>query len=152
MRCRSKGFSLTEMVVVVAILILLAAAILPVIGPMRRQSRLKAGAAEVAGALRAARSMAIARSAACYVYTNTSTDPDEVRLYFAISKDPELVGRLPGSVSLVAPSGEASAGSFQPDGSPSSGFSISVTDGGDDRYRVSVSPGSGQVGIARVKP
>jgi hypothetical protein len=122
---------------------------------MRRQSRLRAGAAEVAATVRAARSLAITRSAACYVYTDTSADPDEVRLYFATSKDAELVGRLPEGVNLVAPSGEVSVGLFEPDGSPSSpisDFEITVGDAGGERYRISVSPGSGQVGIARVKP
>jgi len=152
MRRAARGFTLTEMAVVVAILILMAAAILPVIGPMRRQSRLRAGAGEVAGALRSARSLAIARSATCQVRTDTSADPDEVRLYLPGSITPDLSGRLPDGISLVAPAGEASAGFFDPDGSPRGAFSLTVKDDRDDRYCISVSPGSGQVGIARVKP
>jgi len=125
--------------------------VLPALGPMRRQSRLKAGANEVAGALRTARSLAIARSAACHVYSSTAADPEEVRLYFAWSASPEASARLAEGVSIVsAPAGLGAY--FGPDGSPSSAFEIVVGDAGGERYRISVSPGSGQVGIARVKP
>jgi Tfp pilus assembly protein FimT len=62
------------MLVVIAILILLMAAVLPALGPMRRSNNLRVGATTVAGALRSARSLAIAKSRACYVYINVADD------------------------------------------------------------------------------
>jgi prepilin-type N-terminal cleavage/methylation domain-containing protein len=144
-----QGFSLTEVVVVLAILVVLLAAVLPVIGPMRRQNRLRLGANAVAGSLRAARSLAIARSAPCYVYAEAAGEPDRMRLYFASSTDSELEEVLPGGVRLVAPLPADGALWFDPDGSCSLSFTFLVRNDRGDEYQVAVGAASGRVKIAR---
>jgi type II secretion system protein H len=113
----SRGFSLIELMVVLAIIMVLTAIIVPTIGPMRRQGRMRIGAATVAESLRLARSMAIAQSAA---YSVDSPDPYRFRVYPGseayVSPNPVLETRsLPEGVVLemIAPPSV----SFQPDGS-----------------------------------
>ncbi len=143
----SRGFSLTEMVVVLAILMLLMAIIIPTIGPMRRQGRMKAGCASVAGALRLARSMAIAQSAIYKVDFETSTDPDEVRIHTGDKDKPDRVEKLPEGVDFVTPT---ATGTFQPDGSCSGSFTVTIRGEKDDEYKIMVSPANGRVSVARV--
>lgn len=149
----SRGFSLTEMVVVLAILMLLMAIIIPTIGPMRRQGRMKAASASVAGTLRLARSMAIAQSAVYNVEFETSTSPDEVRIYSGTGSKsrPDRVELLPEGVVLksVSPSLPPPI-RFQPDGSCSNSFTVTIRGEKDDEYRIKVSPASGQVSVERV--
>ncbi len=148
----SRGFSLTEMVVVLAILMLLMAIIIPTIGPMRRQGRMKAGVASVAGALRLARSMAIAQSAIYSVDFETSTDPDEVRIYSGTGSKskPDRIELLPERVSLHPPLPADGALQFQPDGSCSGSFTVTIRGEKDDEYRIKVSPANGRVSVERV--
>lgn len=149
----SRGFSLTEMVVVLAILMLLMAIIIPIIGPMRRQGRMKAGCAAVAGALRTARSMAIAQSAIYKVDFETSTDPDEVRIYSGTGSKskPDRIELLPERVDFYPPSLPADGAlRFQPDGSCSGSFTVTIRGEKDDEYRIKVSPANGRVSVERV--
>lgn len=146
----SRGFSLTEMVVVLAILMLLMAIIIPIIGPMRRQGRMKAGCAAVAGALRTARSMAITQSAIYSVEFETSTDPDEVRIYSGLTgskSNPDRVELLPAGVTLKSVPPPIK---FQPDGSCSGSFTVTIRGEKDDEYRIKVSPANGRVSVERV--
>ena len=148
----SRGFSLTEMAVVLAILILLMAIIIPTIGPMRRQGRMKAASASVAGALRSARSLAIAQSAIYNVDFETATSPDEVRIYSGTGSKskPDRVELLPEGVSFRPPLPADGALWFRPDGSCSGSFTATVRGEKDDEYRIKVSPAGGQVSVERV--
>lgn len=117
MKSFSRGFSLIELVVVLAIIMILAAIIVPTIGPTRRQGKMRVGAATVAEALRLARSTAIAQSTP---YSVDSPDPYRFRVYPGsgayVSPSPVLETRsLPEGVTLESIS--PSSVSFQPDGS-----------------------------------
>jgi type II secretory pathway pseudopilin PulG len=137
--------------VVLAIVILLAAAVLPTLGPMRRQGRLRAAANTVAGSLRSARSLAIARSDACYVYAVDAPDPDEVLLYLAPFEKPEAVERLPEGVSFVGSLPDPGDVWFLPDGSCSTSLVLRVKGEGREEYRITVSAASGRVSVRKVK-
>jgi prepilin-type N-terminal cleavage/methylation domain-containing protein len=148
----ARGFSLTEFVVVVAILVLLAAAVLPAVGPLRRRSRLRTGAVTVSAALREARSLAITRSVACsvYVYAEAAPDLDEVHTYVGSASDPARVAVLPAGVDLVT---YPLAGLlFSPDGSCPTSYLLTVRGDGKEEYEITVTAAGGSVKISRVVP
>jgi prepilin-type N-terminal cleavage/methylation domain-containing protein len=144
------GFSLTELVVVLAILILLAAAILPVIGPMRKRGRLRVASETVAGALRSARSLAIAQCAVYSVEFEVGTDPHQVRIWSGTGSkaDPDRIEKLPGDTRLYSCS-PAPPVQFEPDGSCRKAFTVAVRGADDREHRVKVSPASGYVKVVR---
>ena len=150
MKPADRGFSLTEMVVVVAILMLLAAAIIPAIGPMRRRGRLRVASATVAGALRTARSLAIAQSTVYSVEFETAADPDEVRIWSGSGSKikPDRVMELP-KLTRVTGCSPAPPIEFDPDGSCRKAFTVSVRGETDSVHRIKVSPASGYIKVTR---
>ena len=147
MKCACRGFSLTEMLVVIAILILLMAAVLPALGPMRRRNDLRVGATTVAGALRSARSLAISRSRLCYVYANQipDPDPDEILLYQDSVDKPDREERLPEGISINSISSQPIV--FRPDGSALNACTIVVENRSGYRRSVTVAAVSGRVNL-----
>jgi prepilin-type N-terminal cleavage/methylation domain-containing protein len=143
-----RGFTLIELAAVLGIIILLAAMIAPTVGPMRRQGRVRVGAAAVAESLRLARSLAIAQSS---VYSVDLPAARQIRIYagggacvasdqiFQTSALPENVIRESVVPAFV---------NFQPDGS-SSGFTVVIRadDRASERRTIGVSA-SGRVSVS----
>jgi prepilin-type N-terminal cleavage/methylation domain-containing protein len=156
LRSIARGFSLIEMVVVLGILILLAAMIVPTIGPMRRQGRMRVGAATVAEALRLARSLAITYSTVYKIDFETATDPDEVRIYSGTGdKDHyDRLEKLPADVQFQGLPPANGAVCFYPDGSCSGNFTVRVQDAKavagtqkDDRS-IEIKAASGRIAVS----
>jgi len=116
--------------VALGVLILLAAMIIPTIGPMRRQGRMRVGAATVAESLRLARSLAIAHSSVYKIDFETAADPDEVRIYSGTGdKDHyDRLEKLPADVRFQGALPIAGAGCCYADGSCSGNFTVWVQD------------------------
>ena len=149
MKSPNSGFSLTEVVVVMAILMVMLAAALPIIGPMRQRGRLNVASGAIAGSLRTARSLAIAHSAVYSVEFETAGDVDEARIYSgsAGSKlNADLVEQLPKdySVSPLPP-----VISFEPDGTCRGTYSIKIQSPDGREHTVTVSAASGNVKVTR---
>ena len=144
-----RGFSLVEVVVVLGILLVLAAIILPTLGPMRRQGRMRVGAAAVAETLRLARSLAITHSAVYCVDFEFSIVPAEMHI---ISGDPpsvDHVEKLPEGVEFFDTGTLPAVGAlnFRPDGSCAGTFTINIRnhDSAADTRRIEVKAASGQI-------
>ncbi len=152
MKSSSPGFSLTEMVVVLAILLVLMAALLPIIGPLRRRGRLNVASGAVAGSLRTARSMAIARSTVYSVEFETAGDVDEARIYSGSTGsklNADLVEQLPRDHSIYSCT-PATPIRFEPDGSCQGTYSIKVRGPDGREHTVAVNAASGGVKVTRV--
>ncbi len=140
---------MVELVVALGVLMILAAMVVPTIEPMRRQGRLRVGAATVAESLRLARSLAIAQSAA---YGVDSPDAGRIRIYSGggACASPDMVyetRQLPERVlreSLSAP-----YVSFQPDGS-CSGLVVVIRDRdqASDKRTIEAKVASGRVSVS----
>ncbi len=134
---------------VLAILILLAAMILPTIGPMRRQGRMRVAASTVAESLRLARSLAIAQSAP---YSVDWLDDHRLRIYggfgaFAAASPVVDTTSLPDGV--VRQSASATSVSFQPDGS-CSGIVVVIHDSNQtsDTRTIDAKVASGRISVS----
>jgi type II secretory pathway pseudopilin PulG len=156
LRSIARGFSLIEMVVVLGILIMLAAMIVPTIGPMRRQGRMRVGAATVAEALRLARSLAITQSAVYGVDFDLTANPQEIRIFSGPTGSKTNFDRAEKLPEGVVFSGFSPAPpvSFQPDGSCSGNFTVRVQDAKavagtqkDDRS-IEIKAASGRIAVS----
>ena len=158
MRNSRCGFSLIEMAVVLAVLILLAAMIVPTIGPLRRQGRMRVGAATVAEALRLARSLAIAHSSVYKLDFETFADPhrpDEVRIYSGTGDRNryDRLEKLPEAVRFKVALPPDGTVCFYPDGSCPGNFTIRIQDAGTagaqkDQRTIEVKAASGRVSVS----
>ncbi len=150
MQDSKRGFSLTELVVVVAILMLLAAAILPIIGPLRKRSKLKAASGAVAGVLRSARSMAIAHSTVYSVEFETASETDRAVVYSGTGSklNPDGSEELPQGTSIYSCSPVPPI-RFDPDGTCRATHSVTVLGADAGKHVVKVGAASGQVKIIR---
>jgi prepilin-type N-terminal cleavage/methylation domain-containing protein len=151
LRKSAGGFTVTELLAVLAILALLLAMVLPVIGPMRRHGRLQQGAAGVSAALTAARALAIARVRDCLVYTIDHAAGDEIAVYLADDTDAARTERMPAGVDFCGTLPSPGSIRFRPDGSCSPGVEILIRGEDGSRRRISVSPASGRTKVETVK-
>ena len=141
---RAAGFTLIEMIVVLAILALVIAA-LPISGtPVSPATHARAAAREIAGALRAARSEAVMTNRSISV----ALDATNHRYW----SDPKSPKSLPGDLrlALLTSSDEVVADSigeirFDPDGG-SSGGRVAI-EGGDRTWWIGVDWLTGKVSI-----
>ena len=146
-----RGFSLTELAVVLGVLILAAAIIFPSIGALKRQGRLRVGAATVAESLRTARSLAIAQSAA---YSVDSPTTSQIRIYpgsAAYASGPVYrVETLPRGV--LRESMAPAFVSFQPDGSLAQTGDLAVVIRDEqpkpDKRTITVKAASGRIAVS----
>ena len=156
-----RGFTLTELVVALGILVLLMAMIMPSLGPMRRQARRRAAAASVAGTLRLARSMAIAQSAVYHVEFDAPAAPQPHRMliHSGLGYDGNPVwpadgadntSWLPEGIGFTSYPKPSNALRFLPDGSARGDVTVKFVDADGKETTVRVSPASGVVRTVRV--
>lgn len=147
-----RGFSLTELMVVLAVILLLAALIFPAIGPARRQARMRQSAATVAEAMRLARSLAIAHSAAYSLSFETTAVPQEVRIYSGGGSpdEPDRIERLPEGIEFHPEPPVDGAVVFRPDGSCDGNYTVGLRNKltTTDTRQVAVQAASGRVTVA----
>lgn len=152
---RPRGFTITELLVVLGVLLLAAAALLPSIGPLRRKGRMRLGAARLAGTLRLARSLAIANSACYQLRGDASGETVKLHVYSGRA-DPPQPGDLYATVELPAAVGVDASGPplpaffyFWPDGSASGSLEVVLVhrDDAREKRRVEVRRASGAVRV-----
>lgn len=88
-RTRARGFSLIELMIVVAVMIVLAGMAVPIFGTSLARSRIQTNAAQMVQDLRLVRDSAIGYQQDLYVYICTSPASDRTVYYYELfQKDP----------------------------------------------------------------
>lgn len=91
-RTRARGFSLIELIIVVAVMIVLAGMAVPAFGATLARSRIQTNAAQMVQDLRLVRDSAISYQQDLYVYVCTSPVSDRTVYYYELfQKDPTNV-------------------------------------------------------------
>jgi prepilin-type N-terminal cleavage/methylation domain-containing protein len=137
-RARS-GFTLPELLIVVAILGLAIAVSVPIVAEAVNQARVRTAADQFAVDLKAARMIAVTKRATPYL--DVSVQPDPINVYSYVNgRGENRTVELPPGVRIVSPS-SAYTVRFQRDGSVSGGGTTTVLrvhlSGGDqEEWRV----------------
>jgi Tfp pilus assembly protein FimT len=157
LRHSSRGYSLMELVVVLGIIIVLAAMIVPTVGPMRRQGRMRVGAATVAESLRLARSLAVSQSVYYCVDFDPVATPQQIIVFQGVTgskASPERVDRLPEGVRFQGATPADGLVLFNPDGSCSGNFTVKIRNADSapgipmDERTIAVTAASGRVSVS----
>lgn len=139
MRSRSRGFSLTEILVVLAIMGLAIAITVPLVAENVNQARIRSAADQFSVDLRAARMIAVSKRATPYL--DVSVQPDPVNRYTYVNGRGETrVVQLPTGVRIITPNADYTI-RYLRDGSVSGGGNTTVlrvllSAGAEEEWRV----------------
>ena len=134
-----RGFSLTEILVVVAIMGLAIAITVPLVAENVNQARIRSAADQFSVDLRAARMIAVSKRATPYL--DVSVQPDPVNRYTYVNGRGETrVVQLPTGVRIITPNADYTI-RYQRDGSVSGGGNTTVlrvllSAGAEEEWRV----------------
>ena len=139
MRCRSRGFTLTEILVVVAIMGLAVAITVPLVAENVNQARIRSAADQFSVDLRAARMIAVSKRATPYL--DVSVQPDPVNSYTYVNGRGETrLVQFPTGVRIITPTTAFNI-RYLRDGSVSGGGNTTVlrvrlSAGAEEEWRV----------------
>jgi len=134
-----RGFSLTEILVVVAIMGLAIAITVPLVAENVNQARIRSAADQFSVDLRAARMIAVSKRATPYL--DVSVQPDPVNRYTYVNGRGETrVVQLPTGVRIITPNADYTI-RYQRDGSVTGGGNTTVlrvllSAGAEEEWRV----------------
>jgi len=134
-----RGFSLTEILVVVAIMGLAIAITVPLVAENVNQARIRSAADQFSVDLRAARMIAVSKRATPYL--DVSVQPDPVNRYTYVNGRGETrVVQLPTGVRIITPNADYTI-RYQRDGSVTGGghttvLRVLLSAGAEEEWRV----------------
>jgi prepilin-type N-terminal cleavage/methylation domain-containing protein len=136
---KERGFSLTEILVVVAIIGLAVAITVPLVAEAVNQNRIRAAADQFAVDLRAARMIAVTKRADPFLDVSVTPNPTNRYTFVNGRGEPRTVD-LPAGVRIISPS-TAYTVRFLRDGSVSGGgnttvMRVQLNDGVEEEWRV----------------
>jgi prepilin-type N-terminal cleavage/methylation domain-containing protein len=136
---RDRGFSLPEVLIVLAIIGLAVAISVPLVSEMVNQARIRTAADQFSVDLRAARMIAVSKRATPYL--DVSVQPDPVNRYtFANGRGETRVVQFPKGVRVITPSTDYTV-RYLRDGSVSGGgnttvLRVQLSGGHEEEWRV----------------